>query len=77
MIGVALRLAEECNSQLRAILIGYRVQERIEALVDYGINKFYVIDNKMLSGYSLDLYSSVLTNLIRKYDPFLRKNTPI
>jgi electron transfer flavoprotein alpha subunit len=65
------RLANKLNGQLCACLLGYELEECIDPIRNYGTEKAYIVDNKILSEYSLDAYSFVLEKLIAKYNPLL------
>jgi electron transfer flavoprotein alpha subunit len=65
------KVAKELNCQLCTCLLGYKVEEHIDSLRNYGTEKVYLVDNKALSAYSLDAYGFVLEKLIDKYDPML------
>ena len=71
ILGEGRQLANNLNGQLCACLLGYKLEECINSVRNYGTEKAYIVDNKMLSEYSLDAYSFVFERLIAKYDPLL------
>jgi electron transfer flavoprotein alpha subunit len=51
--------------------LGINLDDYIDQLSDYGAEKIYLVDDEILSEYSLDTYAPTLTKLIDKYTPKL------
>jgi len=71
MLTEGQRLAVKRKEQIGVCLLGYHVEGYIDPLSDYGTEKIYLVDNELLSEYSLDAYTFVLEKLIEKYHPSL------
>jgi electron transfer flavoprotein alpha subunit len=71
MLSEGRRLADKLNCQLCTCLLGCGLEQSIDSLRNYGTDKVYVVNNDVLSEYSLDAYSFVLEELIVRYDPLL------
>jgi len=71
MLTVGQRLAAKLKEQICVCLLGYHVEGYIDPLSDYGTEKAYLVDNDLLSEYSLDAYTFALEKLIEKYNPSL------
>ena len=69
LIAEAQNVAEKLNRQLGACLIGYGVEKYIDTLSNYGTKIVYMVDNELLSDYSLDAYTFVINKLVQKYSP--------
>ncbi len=69
MIGAATRLAAELKEEVTVFLIGARVRRVCGSLFEYGADRVISVEDKTLSLFNEELYSYVLTLLIRKYKP--------
>lgn len=64
------KLAEKLNTELCAVLIGYRLTDpMIDELFDYGASKVYIVDDENLKNYTTEPYTKVFAELIGKYMP--------
>ncbi|MCD6361663.1 MAG: electron transfer flavoprotein subunit alpha/FixB family protein [Armatimonadetes bacterium] len=71
MLNEGQRLAAKLEEQTCVCLLGYHAEEYIDALRDHGTEKVYLVDNVLLSEYSLDAYTFALEKLVEKYNPSL------
>ena len=71
ILGEGRELANKLNGKMCVCLIGYQVDECIDSLVKYGVEKVYLTDNELLGKYSMDAYAFSLEKLIKKYHPSL------
>ncbi len=62
-------LAKKLGKELSAILIGYGVQGLAETLGPYGVDKVFVIENKLLERYNSDAYVQLISDLANEYKP--------
>ena len=65
------RLATKIEAKLVVCIFGSKVDDYIDQLRDYGVEKIYIVENEMLSEYSLDMYTFIFKKLIDKYNPLL------
>lgn len=71
LLGEGLRLAEERgeDAKVAAILIGNDTDHLIPELYSYGAEIIYQVSDPLLANYTTDGYTTVFTNLSRKYKP--------
>jgi electron transfer flavoprotein alpha subunit len=63
-------IAEKNSSVLYAGIIGFQVQDIVEAVKGYA-DKVVVVDNESLKDYRSDTHVSVIEQLLKKYKPFM------
>lgn len=68
LLAKALELAEKLHGNAAAILIGEKF-EKPEELLEWGANKVYVIEHVSLGKIYPDVWASILTALIPKFNP--------
>jgi electron transfer flavoprotein alpha subunit len=69
VIGKARGIADELQTELAAILLGYNVQERADEIIRYGADKVYLIDNSELERFQAEACLSALYSLAVNYKP--------
>ena len=71
LLGVARRLADEVNDNavVEGILVGHQMEELAKEAIQYGAQTVYVVDDPALKNYLNKPYTTVLTDLVKKYDP--------
>lgn len=69
LLGEARKLAEDTGDKVEAVLIGNGVREHAAALVAWGADIVYVIDNPLLAHYDGKAYEKVLGKLLLEKKP--------
>jgi electron transfer flavoprotein alpha subunit len=69
MLGKGREIADKLQTELAAVLIGFNVQARADELTKYGVDKIYLVDNKVLECFQVETYLGVLHNLAVNYKP--------
>jgi electron transfer flavoprotein alpha subunit len=63
------KLAENLKGSLKAVIIGYKVQQLAEETFKYGASEALVVDDPELEHFRTMPYSRVLTELVENYKP--------
>jgi electron transfer flavoprotein alpha subunit len=71
VLGEARSLADQLEGELCAALLGHRVGDLTTDLIRHGADAVYVVQHPLLERYTTDAYVYVLTQVIRKRDPFM------
>jgi len=69
LLGKARQLAEKLNTEVSAVLLGYKVKEKAKELIFYGADKVYLVEDERLANFLDEPYTEILIRLIRKYKP--------
>ena len=69
LIGKAKELAEKTDMEVSVVLVGYGLTETAESLLEYGVNKVYVYEDKALENFRVDTYANVMTDIINEAKP--------
>jgi electron transfer flavoprotein alpha subunit len=69
LLGKAKELATKSNESVGVVLIGKNLSKFVEEFSHHGIDKIFLCDNTIFGEYLPESYSSVLTDLIKKYMP--------
>jgi len=69
ILGEAHELAEKLDRKLCAIAIGHQIQNVVETLASYGADKVYLVEHELLSDYTTDAYTQVLTAITLRWQP--------
>jgi electron transfer flavoprotein alpha subunit len=69
LVGKAKELAAKTDMQVSVVLIGYELDETAESLLDYGVSKVYVYDDKELESFRVDAYANVMADIINTAKP--------
>lgn len=65
----ASSLAQELDTEVTAVALGYNIKETLEELGSYGASKVYYIEDKRLSHFTSVPYSKIISGIIKKYEP--------
>ncbi len=69
LIGQGRKLADKLEEDLCVVLPGYQMSDQAEELINYGVDKVYIVDEKELELYNDEYYTAVMTELIESYKP--------
>lgn len=69
LLGEGRNLADRLGVSLAAVLFGRGVRDEAAALFAYGADKVYLAEDPALADFNDDLYSGLLTSLIREFKP--------
>jgi len=69
MLGKGQELANKLKSELVAVLLGNKVQDKASELTKYGADKVYLVDNPALEHFQTEPYLKVLHDLAKSYHP--------
>ena len=69
LLGKARDLAAKLNTQVGAVLLGYKMNEQANELIWHGADNVYLVDAAELVNYQDEPYTNVLVKLIQKYKP--------
>ena len=69
LIGEGRKLADKLNQELCVLLLGSQLSDKAKKLIDYSVDKVYLIDDQNLETYNDEYYSTVMTDVIGKYKP--------
>ena len=69
LIGKARELAEQLDSQVVALLLGFQVGNLVDELIEYGAQSIILADHIELEHYRTEPYTQVITQVIEKYNP--------
>ncbi|NPV43855.1 MAG: electron transfer flavoprotein subunit alpha/FixB family protein [Firmicutes bacterium] len=63
-------LAKKLNTSLASVIIGYKIKkEDIDKLIARGADKVYVVDDKRLENFIVEIYAKIILNLLDEYNP--------
>jgi electron transfer flavoprotein alpha subunit len=69
LLAKARELAQKLDVKLSSVLVCEKDESLSKQLISYGSDKVYLIEDKVLKDYRTDLYTKVLSDLIRKEKP--------
>ena len=69
LLSKAHELANKLNVKVGAVLACEKDENLSQQLADYGADKVYLIEDKLLKNYKTDLYTKVISGLIKKEKP--------
>lgn len=69
LLGKAKELAKKMDTEVTAVLLGYKVSNLCKDLANYGADKIIMVDNKDLELYSTKPYAYAVCKVIEKYKP--------
>lgn len=69
LISKAIKLGNNFNEYVTAVLLGSGLDKLIELPFKYGANRVIYVDEKELKDYDANIFSKVLEMLIKKYEP--------
>lgn len=69
LIGEGRKLADKLNQDLCVALLGSNLSEKARELIDYSVDKVYLIDDANLEKYNDEYYTAAMTDVITEYKP--------
>jgi electron transfer flavoprotein alpha subunit len=69
LLGKGRELADKLSGKLCAVLMGHNIEGKATDLIDYGADRVYVFDDKILAEFQDDPYSDLLSGLITEEKP--------
>jgi electron transfer flavoprotein alpha subunit len=69
LLHVGQKLAKDLNEELSAVLIGYKVTEHAQEIIEHGADQVYVLDHPVFEHFVDEIYTYALTELIQKEKP--------
>jgi len=69
LLGKGRELADTLGVKLTAILLGENVGEKCHELISYGADGVLWVDDPRLKQYQTDVYSGIITRLVREHNP--------
>jgi len=69
LLGEGKKLAQKRRQNLAAVLLGDKIKKEAKKLIERGADKVYVVESPALKDYQAQIYSNVLTKLVRDYKP--------
>jgi len=69
LIGEAKTLAEKINHPVYVVIIGYKLEENVNEILKYGVDKVFVYDDERLQNFDVETYSNCFQNFIENNKP--------
>lgn len=69
LLGAGRKLADKLGAPLAGVLLGYKVKELSQQVIEYGADEVYVIDDPILEYYRTEPYMHGVNKLCRTYKP--------
>jgi electron transfer flavoprotein alpha subunit/NAD-dependent dihydropyrimidine dehydrogenase PreA subunit len=69
LLSKARTLAQSLNQEVAAVLVGYRVAPIADTLIEFGADKVYLAEDKVLADYRTRAYTRVLEALVQAHKP--------
>lgn len=69
LLAKAVKLAPETGGRVCAVVLGHQVDEFVGEYIAHGAQTVYVTDHPRLKDYNLEIYTELLTRLVRRFDP--------
>jgi electron transfer flavoprotein alpha subunit len=69
LLGLGQSLAQELNQELSALLLGYKVDHIIEELKEFGAQRVYLAQHKLLTHYQTNPYAKVISEIVGEHKP--------
>ena len=69
LIGEATKLSADLGEQVVAVLLGHKIADKAEALIQYGASKVLVVDHPVLENYTTEPYVKAVEYIIKNFDP--------
>lgn len=57
------------GEQVVAVLLGHKIADKAEALIQYGASKVLVVDHPVLENYTTEPYVKAVEYIIKNFDP--------
>lgn len=69
LIGKAKELAEILKEEVTAVVLGYKIQEQLNNLIQYGADNVIYVDNEKLDIYMTEPYTKAIAEIIKTKKP--------
>ena len=69
LLGKARELADSINEKVTAVLIGYKVKDLAQQLIEAGADKVLIVDDEMVKDYITEPYAEAVTQIVHEYKP--------
>lgn len=69
LLGVGRQLADQCEVELAAVLLGSGLDGQARELIGFGADRVYQVDHPALASFTDDAYGNVLADLARTHKP--------
>jgi electron transfer flavoprotein alpha subunit len=69
IISAGKKIAGVLGVKVAGVIIGHELQELIDTLGNYGLDKIFVASNHAFANYDSNGYATILEQMIKKYDP--------
>lgn len=69
LIGKAKELAETLKEEVTAVVLGYKIQEQLNRLLQYGADNVIYVENEKLDIYMTEPYTKALVKVIKTKKP--------
>ncbi len=69
LLSKAREIADELETYVGGVLIGYQVEKYVDTAFEYGVDKIFLVDDERLETYYPNLYGYVVSELCREYKP--------
>jgi electron transfer flavoprotein alpha subunit len=69
LLGEGKKLAKKLDGKLCAVLLGDKIESKVDELAWRGADKVYLVDAPQLKNYQDDSYTKVLVELVREFKP--------
>ena len=69
LIGKAKEMAAKINHPVYCLLVGYKVKQYADEILEWGIDELYVYDHKELENFKIEPYKFVFSDFIDKTKP--------
>lgn len=69
LLGKGKELADDLDTEVTAVLLGYRVSSLADELAAYGADKVILVDDPALEIYTTEPYTHTMYSVIEKYKP--------
>lgn len=69
LLGEATKLAGELGEKVYAVLMGDKIKDKAQSLIEAGADGVVVVEDPMLAEYVTEPYAKALTAVIKNYDP--------
>ncbi len=69
LLGKAKELADDLNTYVGAVLLGWGIKDKAKELIYRGADKVFVVDKEPLKNYIAENYTRAIVHLIRKHKP--------
>lgn len=69
LLGEATKLAAELDEKVIGVLMGDKIKDKAQEMIEAGADKVVVVEDPMLAEYVTEPYTKALTKVIKEYDP--------